>query len=231
MENPILITWLNDYVFCPRSIYFHNLYGETERLSFQDVSQINGTKAHETIDKASYSSRKDIISGLSVFSEKYNLIGKIDIFDRNCGALIERKKKIKTVYDGYVFQLYGQCFALREMGYTVNSLTLRSLDDNKKFRVELPENDIAMFLKFEQAIKELEQMDITSFQQKNREKCLHCIENSERILNNITADLNNKFIKTFDETDSVYIIRMNPSCKIERYGYAKHEEDDIMIVT
>ena len=25
-EHPILITWLNDYVFCPKSIFFHNLY-------------------------------------------------------------------------------------------------------------------------------------------------------------------------------------------------------------
>ena len=49
-EQPILITWLNDYIFCPKSIFFHNLYGETERLSFQEVSQINGTKAHEAID-------------------------------------------------------------------------------------------------------------------------------------------------------------------------------------
>lgn len=31
-ENPILITWLNDFVFCPRSIYFHNLYGDKDNL-------------------------------------------------------------------------------------------------------------------------------------------------------------------------------------------------------
>ena len=57
------------------------------------------------------------------------------------------------------------------------------------------------------------------------------IENSERILNNITAHLNNKYLKTFDETDSVYIFRLSSSCQITRYGYAKHEESDIMIVT
>ena len=56
------------------------------------------------------------------------------------------------------------------------------------------------------------------------------IENSERILNNITADLNNKFLKTFDQADSVYIFRLNPKCEIQRFGYAKNEESDIMIV-
>ena len=57
------------------------------------------------------------------------------------------------------------------------------------------------------------------------------IENSERVLNNITADLNNKFKKSFDETDSVYIFRLSETCKILRFGYAKHEESDIMIVS
>lgn len=57
------------------------------------------------------------------------------------------------------------------------------------------------------------------------------IENSERILNNITADLNNKFLKSFDQTDSVYVIRLNPLCDITRYGYAKNDESDLLIVT
>lgn len=49
MEEPILITWLNDYIFCPRSIYYHNLYGEKERLAYQEQAQIDGSKAHETV--------------------------------------------------------------------------------------------------------------------------------------------------------------------------------------
>ncbi len=69
-EEPILITWLNDYVFCPRSIYFHNLYGEKESLSYQEPRQINGTKAHETLDQGTYSTRKEILSGIPVYSEE-----------------------------------------------------------------------------------------------------------------------------------------------------------------
>lgn len=57
------------------------------------------------------------------------------------------------------------------------------------------------------------------------------IENSERILNNIISDLNNKFTKIFDEKDSVYIFKLSPSCDIIRYGYAKHEESDVIIVS
>jgi len=100
MEQPILITWLNDYVFCPVSIYFHNLYGEKDGVSFQEASQINGTAAHSGIDSGSYSTRVDVLSGISVYCEEYGLVGKIDVFDKSTGVLCERKKKIKTVYDG-----------------------------------------------------------------------------------------------------------------------------------
>lgn len=175
MEDPILITWLNDFIFCPASIYFHNLYGETERIAFQQPCQLNGTAAHERIDSGKYSTRKNILSGIPVYCEKYNLTGKIDLFDMDSGELVERKKQIKTIYDGYVFQLYGQCFALREMGYTVRKLTLRSLADNKKYPVPLPENAPEKYADFENLLHKIETFDLSRFKQTTLEKCLHCI--------------------------------------------------------
>lgn len=56
------------------------------------------------------------------------------------------------------------------------------------------------------------------------------IENSERILNNIVTDINNKWLKQFDQTDSVYIFQMNSSCKIQKYGYARNEDSELLIV-
>lgn len=175
MEQPILITWLNDYIFCPVSIYFHNLYGEKDSVSFQEASQINGTAAHSQIDSGSYSTRTNIISGISVYCEEYGLIGKIDIFDKSTGVLCERKKKIKNVYDGYVFQLFGQYFALSEMGYTVKELVLRSLEDNKTYSVDLPENNTEMFEKFKRTVTEIKSIDIIAYKQSNQEKCSRCI--------------------------------------------------------
>lgn len=175
MEEPLLITWLNDFIFCPASIYFHNLYGEAERIAYQQPSQINGSAAHERIDSGQYSTRKNILSGISVYCDKYNLIGKIDLFDTDSGELVERKKQIKTIYDGYVFQLYGQCFALREMGYTVKKLTLRSLSDNKKYPIPIPEDAPDKREAFEQLLKTIAQFNIFQFRQTNCEKCLHCI--------------------------------------------------------
>lgn len=48
-----------------------------------------------------------MLQGVSVYCEKYNLVGKIDVFDEKTGILTERKKKIKTVYDGYIYQIYA----------------------------------------------------------------------------------------------------------------------------
>lgn len=56
------------------------------------------------------------------------------------------------------------------------------------------------------------------------------INNSERILENIRAEIRNDFEKRFAQTDSVMIIKLNPMCDIERYGYAKNDEDDILII-
>ena len=73
-------------------------------MLYQKKPQLDGTKAHETIDCGRYCSGKNVLTGLDVYSAKYGLIGKIDIYDRNKAKLIERKKRIKTIYDGYILQ-------------------------------------------------------------------------------------------------------------------------------
>ena len=56
------------------------------------------------------------------------------------------------------------------------------------------------------------------------------IENSETVLNNIIADITGKFEKQFSENDSVIIFKLSKMCEIKRFGFAKHDEDVIMIV-
>ena len=175
MDDLIPISYLNDFIFCPVSIYFHQLYGEQERLTYQCADQINGTAAHKSVDSSTYTTRKNVLQGLSVYSERLRLIGKIDIFHSDTGILVERKKRIKTIYDGYIFQLYAQCYSLREMGYTVSELKLYSMDDNKSYRVPLPENDPGINCKFLTLIKQIREFDMDKFRQENLEKCKHCI--------------------------------------------------------
>lgn len=173
-EEPIIISNLNDFIFCPVSIYFHSLDNEENILS-QDTFQLNGSNAHKNSDSATYSSKKSMLQGIGVYCEKYNIVGKIDTFDSERGLLTERKKKIKTVYDGYVFQLYAQYFALSEMGYTVNTLRLYSMDDNKVFEIRKPEENPAMLEKFEKVLSDMENFSFDGFRQTNGKKCDFCI--------------------------------------------------------
>ena len=100
MEEPIPATCLNDYIFCPASIYFHQMFDDKNVRTFQKKEQINGTAAHEAVDNNHYSTSSDVITSLEVYSEKYMLISKIDIYNSRTKTIIERKKKIRRIYDG-----------------------------------------------------------------------------------------------------------------------------------
>ena len=175
MEETIIISYLNDFIFCPISIYFHKLYGNLDRNLYQTEYQINGTNAHKAVDNKTYSTSKNILQGIDIYSHKYGIEGKIDIFNINKGELVERKNKIKQIYDGYVFQIYAQYYGLTEMGYKVKKLNLYSMSDNKKYNIKLPTEDLEMKIKFEKLIQNIHEFDIENFQQKNGEKCKTCI--------------------------------------------------------
>ena len=57
------------------------------------------------------------------------------------------------------------------------------------------------------------------------------IDNSKRIIDNIVNDLTNNFEKKFSQEDSVIIFKLSSSCEVLRYGYAKNEESDFLIIT
>jgi RecB family exonuclease len=178
MDDAIIISNLNDFIFCPVSIYFHNLYGNRNTISYQTAAQINGSSAHEAIDNGTYSTRKNIITSIDVYCETYNLVGKIDIYDSNRKMLIERKRQIRKIYDGYIFQLFAQYFAMKEMGYEVKRLQFYSMTDNKTYPVKLPQEDLDMFEKFEDVIQRIKTFKMEDFQQQNIEKCKNCIYES-----------------------------------------------------
>lgn len=56
------------------------------------------------------------------------------------------------------------------------------------------------------------------------------IKNSKRLLDIVSSEIKNRFEKRFSQTDSVIILRLSEQCKIDRYGYAKNDEEDLIIV-
>lgn len=57
------------------------------------------------------------------------------------------------------------------------------------------------------------------------------IDNSEKIVNNIIKDLKNKYEKSFSQEDSVIIFKLSSSCEVLRFGYAKNDEKDFIIIS
>ena len=57
------------------------------------------------------------------------------------------------------------------------------------------------------------------------------IDNSEKIVNNIVNDLKNKSEKSFSQEDSVIIFKLSSSCEVLRFGYAKNDEKDFIIIS
>jgi len=176
VEHYIPISFLNDFIFCPYSIYFHQLYYERDTQLYHDTFQQSGKLAHKTIDTKTYSTHKNIIQGIEIYSEKYSLFGKIDIYDSNTKTLIERKKQIKKIYDGFIFQLYAQYFGMKEMGYEVEKLKLYDITHNKSYNIDLPENNPELLSKFEQLIEKIKTFNIqTDKVTLNINKCQKCI--------------------------------------------------------
>jgi len=136
---------------------------------------------HEAVDNWTYSTRKNILQGMSVYWEYYKIAWKIDIFNTNTWELIERKTQIfldkewkPKIYLWQKYQLWGQMFCLEEMWYNIQSLWIYSVKDNKKYRIYKPSTK--QLLAFEKVLNKYRKFDL--FQknwQQNTQKCQKCI--------------------------------------------------------
>ncbi|MFH1175305.1 MAG: type V CRISPR-associated protein Cas4 [bacterium] len=170
----IQISKINDFLFCPLSLYYHSIYENFSAKTYHSSPQTRGKIRHECIDKGEYSTAKKFLQGVDVYSEKYGLCGKIDIYDQESKSLIERKNKIVKIYDGYKYQLYAQYFCLKEMGFLVEKLFVHSLSDNKRFKVELPDGE--ELKKFEKTIEDIKNFRLENNNvAKQKNKCAQCI--------------------------------------------------------
>ncbi len=174
MDSYIQISKLNDFIFCPYSLYVHSVYENYGKFDYQSKFQFNGSLNHKNIDGNMYSTSKYIFQGMSVFSDEYNLCGKIDLLNVKNHKLIERKYNITKIYQGYIYQLWGQYVCLIEMKYKIESIEIYSLKNNKSYNIDIPTyDDLRQFKDF---LIDIENFDpINSTIKTNRNKCNKCI--------------------------------------------------------
>lgn len=176
MEQYIPISKINDFLYCPLSLYLHTAFEDLDRREYQDETQIIGKLVHRNIDKGEYSTARRYFQGMSIYSERYNLGGKIDIYDQKERALIERKNKVKNIYLGYRYQLYAEFFCMLEMGYKVEKLFLHSLSDNKRYQVPLPDEEEK--LNFEKILEKIKNFTLEELKSHSCLRCFNHIYNA-----------------------------------------------------
>lgn len=173
MEDYISISTLNDFIFCPYSIYLHNVYMETDEGLYHATPQTRGRIAHETIDNKKASNRVDDLQSLPVISEEYGLMGKIDIYKGKEHKLIERKYQLKRIYQGQIYQLWAQYLCMVEMGYDVESIAFYEISTNKMIPVTLPNQQ--QITEFRAFLDSFRNFDPSLPIRVNINKCQHCI--------------------------------------------------------
>lgn len=169
MDSYIPISAINDFLYCPKSLYLHSIYSSFETAIYHDAPQTIGTIAHENVENGTYTTAKHILQGLSVVSNRLGIKGKIDLYDAQEHWVIERKYRVKQVYLGFIYQLYAQMYCLEEVGFLVEKLFIQSLSDNKRYEISLPTDDEKKA--FEAVI---EKMKLFTSEDLQNHTCIHC---------------------------------------------------------
>ena len=173
MKELIPISKLNDFDFCPYSIYLQNVYMDTDEDLYRAQPQTRGNNAHEKVDKKTTSTARNVIESLPIISHELGVFGKIDVYDSAKKRLIERKYSLKNLFRGKYYQLWAQYFCLIDMGYKVDIIDFYEISTHKTINDPLPgdkqKNELTRFIE-----------NYLNFDPKipinvNHNKCTHCI--------------------------------------------------------
>ncbi len=174
MDEYISISNLNDFIFCPYSIYLQAVYMETDEDLYKASPQLLGNNAHKSSSEKNYSTRTDEIMSLPVFSNELGITGIIDNYKTENKILIERKNNLKHIFKGQIYQLWAQYFCMKEMGYPIDRIAFYEISTNKMIYQPLPtEKDKSELKLFIESFRTYSP-GTTPFAI-NSNKCRHCI--------------------------------------------------------
>lgn len=172
-ENYIPLSMLNDYIFCPYSIYLHNIYMEADEGVYHATPQVQGRIAHDAVDHKRSSTRKDDLMAFAVYSDQLGIIGKIDTYKSRERHLIERKYQLRKIYQGQLYQLWGEFFCMKEMGYEIEKVSFYEISTNTMMPQQLPRQKEWEELKA--FVERFRAFDPSQPVETNPNKCAHCI--------------------------------------------------------
>lgn len=113
--EPVLISALNQYVFCPRRCALMHVEG----VWADNEHTVRGTLLHEHTDLPGYETADGVtlLRALPLYSARYNLAGKADIVEVRDGEPlpVEYKKGRRRRFENDDVQLCAQALCLEEM--------------------------------------------------------------------------------------------------------------------
>ncbi len=174
METFLPISYLNDFIFCPYSLYLHQVFDNNVEELYSAAPQQVGTLHHTAIDHPPMSKKdSQTLKGIYVISKWLGIYGKIDTLHVTEKRLVESKFAITTLYKGYYYQVWAQYFALIEMGFEINTLSFFSIKDRKTYLINIPGE--SEYQELRQHIRTIARYDFEQEFIPNPAKCQHCI--------------------------------------------------------
>ncbi len=152
----VLVSALNDYVFCPRRCALHHIEGMWSDNEHTTI----GSLLHEHTDTPGYETDGDVVllRGLPLYSSRYGLTGKADIVEMRAGrpTPVEYKKGKRRKFENDDVQLCAQAFCLEEMfGVTVEEGFIYHAASRRRRRVTFDANLRAETLQAIEAVRRL----------------------------------------------------------------------------
>jgi CRISPR-associated exonuclease Cas4 len=138
--EPVLISALNQFVFCPRRCALMHVEG----IWSDNEHTVIGSLLHEHTDEPGYETDGDVtlLRALPLYSTRYGLTGKADIVEMRQGmpCPVEYKKGRRRQFENDDIQLCAQALCLEEMfGTTVTEGFIYHAASKRRRRVVFDE--------------------------------------------------------------------------------------------
>ncbi|MCW1308337.1 MAG: CRISPR-associated protein Cas4 [Candidatus Parvarchaeota archaeon] len=182
--NLIPVTWIKQYYFCPRIIYYLGVSGYDERLT---ESMIEGKEFHSSEEwkarrrRSVAGERKERVksawSKIPAFSKRIGLYGVIDeVYETDYGLVVVENKFMKAPrkpYPSHIYQAVAYAMLAEEkLGRIARKVVIKYLRDNVAFEIQLTE-DLKRHVQWATSrIKSI--IEGEKLPKGNRKKCRNC---------------------------------------------------------
>lgn len=174
-EDPLPISLVADYVFCPRRAW---LEMQGERVESAQMQQ--GFNDHAVADRYTGVDDAGLFHAIDIRDTKWNLSGRLDAVQlTDTGAIIREYKATPVkremrVTDAMRIQLAMQAMCLKEMGYEVAGTQIFFTSHHRRVDVELTSEDYHEAEKAIEGTRELACSEVAPEPFEDSPRCAYC---------------------------------------------------------